>query len=384
MTKIEEIPQDLDSITPEWLTTALRSSGTIENTTVRSITSLRIGEDESFTGGALLRLEINYDKVEQGAPSSLVAKLSPADPGMRLLMKIANGREIHFYTKFAAQSNLPIPHCYYGDFNTKTGACILLLEDLSDFQAVEFIAGCEPEDVEHVVRALAKIHAYWWCSPQLEEMEGTSILTEFPLGEVWTQYPQKVVELLPDFFIPDTFFAMGQYIVANQGSIFSRLMEADPITCIHRDIHVDNILFNRQADGIPAKILDWQIVGKGRGVYDVAYFLISSVNVEQRRQTERDLLQIYHNDLLQFGIKDYSFEQCWFDYRIAVIGKFFITVIATVLVDNSTSHKQAWRKADLQRLLAFCEDHTVEDYCPRSWKNASNVPRLLHANIQQG
>ena len=89
--------------------------------------------------------------------------------------------------------------------------------------------------------------------------------------------------------------------------------------------------------------------------------MIGSVRPEERRQTERNVLRIYHSDLVQYGIEDYSFEQCWFDYKLAVIGKLFITVAATVLADNSTPHKQAWRKADLQRLLAFCEDHSVNE-----------------------
>jgi thiamine kinase-like enzyme len=359
MIKTKDIPRDSDSITPEWLTAALRSSGTIGEANVHSITSIRIGEDESFTGGALLLLEIGYDAVEQGAPTSLVAKMASPDPDMRLLMKNANGREALFYTKFAAQDNLPIPGCYYSDFNAETGAFILLLEDLSHFQAVGYIDGCGPNDVISVVRALAKFHSYWWGSPQLEDMGGTSILAEFPFNELWAQYPQKVSELLPDIIIPETFIAMGQYIAANELSIFNRLMETGPITCIHRDISVDNILFNRQSESIPAILLDWQIVGKGRGAYDVAFFLIGSVPSEQRRETERNLLQIYHSDLLQYGVKDYSFDQCWLDYRLAAIGKLFITVTATVLMDNSTPHKRDWRKADLQRLLAFCQDHSV-------------------------
>ena len=111
---------------------------------------------------------------------------------------------------------------------------------------------------------------------------------------MWSQYPQKVAELLPDMSIPDTFFAMGQHLAENEFSIFNRLPETDAITCIHRDIHVDNILFSRQADEPPEKMLDWQSVGKGRGAYDVAYFLIGSVPAKQRRQTERSLLRTYH------------------------------------------------------------------------------------------
>ena len=45
----------------------------------------------------------------------------------------------------------------------------------------------------------------------------------------------------------------------------------------------------------------------------------------------------------------------------AAVGKLFITVAATVLLDNSSAHRRAWRWADLQRLVAFIEDHAVAE-----------------------
>jgi thiamine kinase-like enzyme len=361
MAKSKDFPPDPNSITPFWLTQVLRNARVIKNTTIKSFIKSRIGEDEGFTGGNLIRFEINYAPLEKEAPRSLIAKFSPTDPELRAIFRAVNSREVHFYTELASQSDLPVPRCYYGDFDAETGASILLLQDLSHFQAVELITGCEPEDVEHVVRALAKVHSHWWNSPQLTEMSGVSILAEFPFSELWSQYPQKVGELLPDMLIPDSFFAIGRHIAANVLSIFNQLYETNPITCIHRDIHLDNVLFGRQSSDVPVLLLDWQGVGKGRGVYDVAYFLISSVPSAQRRQTEKDLLSIYHTLLVQSGIKNYSFEQCWFDYKLSVVGKLYVTVLATVLLDNSGAHKRAWRQADLQRLLAFCKDHSVND-----------------------
>lgn len=358
----KEIPRNPDSITPQWLTAALQSNGTIGEAIVDSFTIKFIGEDESFSGGALLQMEINYCGDEQAdAPASLIAKLSPNDPEMRLLLKDLNSRETYFYTELAPQSNPLVPRCFYSDFDAETGECILLLEDLSHLHAVAFTAGCEPKDVEHVVQALARFHAHWWDSPNLKELGGASILSEIPFSEVWPLYREKIAALLPGFLIPDTFFMLGEHVAANEFSVFNRLLESEPITCIHRDIHVDNILFSQQADDSPVKVLDWALVGKGRGVYDVAYFLISSVSSEQRRQTEKNLLRTYHSALVQYGVEDYSYEQCWFDYKLAVIGKLFVTVGATVLADNSTPHKKAWRKADLQRLLAFCDDHSVNE-----------------------
>jgi hypothetical protein len=64
--------------------------------------------------------------------------------------------------------------------------------------------------------------------------------------------------------------------------------------------------------------------------------------------------------LLQRGVTGYDLDTCWTDYLQSVVGKLFITVVATILLDNSGSAKTAWRRADLERLLAFCADHAAE------------------------
>ena len=118
-------------------------------------------------------------------------------------------------------------------------------------------------------------------------------------------------------------------------------------------------MFEASAKHGAAVLLDWQFAGKGRGVYDVAYFLISSIDPAQRRNMERGLVALYHAQLLRAGITDYTLSHCWADYLQSVAGKLLMTVAATVLLDNASPHKQAWRRADLTRLLAFCADHRI-------------------------
>ncbi len=356
------IPHGPDSISAAWLTEALKKGGALRDAAVVSFTKKPIGEDESFTGGTLMHFELKYSIPEPTAPRSLIIKLSPTDPAIREALKGNYQREGAFYTEFAAGRNLPIPYCYYGDFDSETGEGILLLEDLSRYRLVAFAAGCEPKDVEKVIRALATIHVEGWNSPQLKDLSGAEIIIDYPFADLWSQYPQKVAALLPELTLPDSFLAIGQYVADNAQSIFNRLLESDPLTCIHRDIHVDNVLFGVHDGDTPAIILDWQGFGIGRGVYDVTYFLISSVPSAQRQQTEKGLLHDYHDLLIHNGIENYSFSQCWFDYKFSVIGKLLITVVATVLIDNSSPFRRAWRKADLRRLLAFCEDHNIHDF----------------------
>lgn len=354
-----EIPPNPGAITAAWLTSALKENGVIDHSVVLSFEKCRIGEDEGFTGGGLTRLTIEYDQAESSGPSSLIAKFAPVDPETRALMNSLNGREARFYSDFASQFDLPFMRCFYVNYNAVSGECILLLEDLGAYKAVEFIKGATEEQAKQAINALAHIHARWWNSPQLETVDGLGLAIEFPFTGVWEQYRRKVAEVLPEFAVPDRFFSLGDTVAEHEMMFFGQLFEKAPITLIHRDCHIDNILFGQQPDHKPAIVFDWQLSGKGRGVYDIAYFLIGSVPTETRRQIEHPLVRHYHNQLILSGVEGYSFEQCWFDYRFSALGKLFVTVGATVNVDNSTPFKKAWRQADLERLIAFCEDHSI-------------------------
>jgi aminoglycoside/choline kinase family phosphotransferase len=354
------IPASPDAISPNWLTAALRQSQSITTARVTAADLSRIGEDEGFTGGSLYRIKLNYDRLENGAPTTLVAKLSPTNPEMRTIMRAANQREAVFYQSLASPQTLPVPHCYHADFDPDSGASILLLQDLSGFRSVSFANGCGPADTKRVVEALAKIHGRWWNSPKLAALSGAAIVQEFPFSKLWGDYPAKVTSLLPNVDLPDSFLKLGDHIAGNQTAIFTNLMETAPITCLHRDIQIDNVMFDTDSSSA-AILLDWQLSGKGRGTYDVAYFLISSLDPALRRNTERSLVALYHVNLLHAGVTDYSLSQCWSDYLQSVAGKLFITVGATVLLDNASPHKKAWRATDLARLLAFCDDHVISE-----------------------
>ncbi|UCG12737.1 MAG: DUF1679 domain-containing protein, partial [Deltaproteobacteria bacterium] len=315
MSKKIGIPESPEVTTSAWLTEALRSTKTIDQAVVKSFKMKRIGEKEGFTG-SLVRFEIDYSQSEKTAPTSLVGKFSSPDPEVRASSKPAYEREVRFYNEIAIERNLPVPQCYYSDIEPETGVFIILLEDLSHLRTVEFVTGCNPTDMELVIEEMARMQASWWNSPKLEEMSWLLSLADYPYQEWWSQYPQEIADLFPDHQLPDTFFDVGYRFGSNMETILNQL-EGAPLTCIHRDIHVDNLLFGVQDTDPRLTVVDWQITGKGRGVSDVAYFLISSIPSAQRRQSEVRLLETYHTLLTQNGVKNYSFEQCWLDYKLS-------------------------------------------------------------------
>ena len=355
------IPASPAAITADWLTHALRMSKTITASRVTAAHLSRIGQDQGFTGGRLFLVRLAYDSADPGAPATLVAKLSPADPEMRSVMRGANGREVAFYRSLAQSSGMPVPRCFHAKFDPKTGASVLLLQDLSTYRSVPFTDGCGPADAKRLVEALADVHAKWWNSPALTRLNGAAILTELRFSQLWQRYPNSLKSLLQDVDLPPEFVRIGDHIATHEAAIFAEQPETAPITRLHRDVQSDNIMFAPASAGGAAILLDWQLTGKGRGAYDVGYFLISSLAPAQRRSMERALVTYYHARLLRLGIIDYSLAQCWADYLLSVAGKLFTTVAATVLLDNSGAHKTAWRRTDLTRLMAFCKDHAISE-----------------------
>jgi hypothetical protein len=47
---------------------------------------------------------------------------------------------------------------------------------------------------------------------------------------------------------------------------------------------------------------------------------------DRRRAFERDLLRTYHDKLLMYGVKNYDWDACWYDYRLSAIGNLFVPV----------------------------------------------------------
>lgn len=344
------IPDGIWDVTAEWLTEALRTGGLSGDASVVSFRMERVGEQQGWIG-ELARFELTYSHPVEGAPESLVAKFSPPDPGF-----VFSRHEVSFYREIASGRDFPIPVCYYGETDSETGAGALLLEDLTRLRAVSFLDGGTPEEIGATVDALASIHASWWADTGLADKEWLLQIADTRFVEWWEMYPGKIRTLLPDFEVSRRLMDFGDRFAADMPLVLDRI-EGEPFTAIHRDIHLDNLLLASHPDDPPSILVDWQTAGCGKGVSDVAYLLISSLSPADRRESERGLVEMYHRKLLELGVENYAFDRCWSDYVVSVASKLFITVTATALIDNTAPHRRAWRTADLQRLMAFLDDH---------------------------
>src|SRR5581483_4620642 len=129
----------------------------------------------------------------------------------------------------------------------------------------------------------------------------------------------------------------------------------------HGDFRLDNMLFGLPPAPLGPAVIDWQLAVKGRGVADVAYFLSFSVSTEQRRALEPQLLRAYHEALLARGVKEYGFEECLEDYRLALLQSLIRLVTAGGVLDTSSRRGRALALALIRRVDAALADHRVVD-----------------------
>jgi aminoglycoside phosphotransferase (APT) family kinase protein len=85
---------------------------------------------------------------------------------------------------------------------------------------------------------------------------------------------------------------------------------------IHGDFRADNLFF--QPDGSVAAV-DFQLIGTGRGAYDLAYFVTQSITGADASLHERALFDRWIAALVAAGVPEADLDTAWDDYRAAAL-----------------------------------------------------------------
>lgn len=355
-----KIPAGLQDLTPEWLTEALRHGGAIGSASVTGIQKRIIGEGAGFMG-QLAHITLQYDRPEEGAPHSLVAKLPAASPENREVAMFFRfyEREVNFYDHIAEKVTLRTPRRYYGAFDPESGDYVLLLEDLAPACVGDQLTGCAVEQAKLAISELAKFHATWWESPRLAELDWMpGYDAEWYIEAVEGGYAQAwepFVEFTKSYLTPELAGVCKRY-----GKSIRKIMNTVgkdlPMTIVHGDFRLDNLFFASPQGGPPFAVIDWQISTKGGGIFDVAYFVAGTLPEADRRATERDLVRLYHDTLVAHGVTGYSLDQCWEDYRLSALFLLTYSVIALGSLDHANQRGVDLFTRISQRTLAAITD----------------------------
>lgn len=323
-------PEDLDAA---WFTDRLREAGHGDAEVV-GVRSSRIGTGQI---GRCFRFDLELAKEAGSCPERLVGKFPSDDPTSRATgVQLRNYyREVNFYREVAGRLTISLPRCYYADIDGEGPEFILLLEDMSPAQAGDQLAGCSPEVARAAVNELVGLQAPSWCDESLTRYD-------------WLAAEPSAAASLIDLYgqlLPGFLDRYGERLQADERDILARVAEAPgcplfapvsgPFCLEHVDYRLDNMLIDARATPPRVTVVDWQSVRVGKPMNDVAYFLGAGLAPEVRREVEAEIVADYHQRLCEAGVTGYHRDQCWEDYRRGTFAGFGVTVIASMIVEQT-------------------------------------------------
>lgn len=327
------IADRVELLTPDWLTSALRTSPIFESASVRSVVAEPVGTGQMCDS---FRLALEFD--DQGSsPKSVIAKLPSRNETSRSTARTLRSyeNEVRFYKELADHLPIRTPLAYYADIDPEPSRFVLLLEDLAPALAGDQLRGCTPEQASLAVDELVKLHAPRWGDPALAELEW--------LHRDRAANKEFLLMLLPGLWngFQDRYNSIMRPELHSAGSaLFARLEpyilgDAGVETIIHGDYRLDNLLFGGTRGHSAVAVVDWQTCTHGPALNDVAYFIGAAMQPELRRSLESDLVIGYHENLLDAGAGPFSWESCWHGYRRGSLLGLLMTVAASMLVERT-------------------------------------------------
>lgn len=286
-----------------------------------------------------LLLTLSWAEPASG-PATVVAKVPSADQRAAQTMRSLGGyeREARFYQELAPRLEVSVPACY-GTLSQDGVPVAVLLEDLSGLSVGDQLSDLPTTTLTAARRQLALLQAPFWDDP---ELAGTPWLhrrlgVEIPaiVERMQNSWAHSRGYLAEDF--DDEERDQIDRFVAGAGEWAASL--TGPFTLTHHDFRVDNLLFGPDR----LVVLDWQTVGWGPPMFDVAYLLGTSVSPEVRRRIERDQVAGHVADLAQRGV-NWTEAQAWTAYRQASFATLLMLVPPTGSVKRSERGDAMFRR----------------------------------------
>ncbi|MCV7319589.1 phosphotransferase [Mycolicibacterium confluentis] len=301
----------------------------------------------------LYRLHLDLDGT---GPATLVAKL-PTDTAYLHLAQMTGAytREVHFYANVAPSAPLRTAHAHVAQIAPESTDFVLVLDDLGGLDAADHLDGLPIDRVERVIDQFAEFHAWAWnLGPEVTRAQVIPAIDDpamaglYSMGVAlgWATYrthgrvaaPTGLGEFLDGFaqHLPGLLAALGE-----------------PQTLLNGDLRADNLFFD--ADENPT-LVDFQLVMRGAGVWDIAYLVGQGMTPVQRAGRERELVQRYVDALTSHGVRNYGFDDAWRQFQAAVLAQITFPLTAMMSWDTLTDRARELLHALTERAFAIISD----------------------------
>jgi hypothetical protein len=172
-----------------------------------------------------------------------------------------------------------------------------------------------------VAAAHARFHAAWWDDARLGVSVGTFADTSGALDRYLETFPKDLATFAD---------RLGHRLSAERRAVYERLIASAPrlftryrshrhLTIVHGDAHVWNALLPRDQSLQDVRLIDWDAWRVDTATDDLAYMIALHCFPDWRRRYERESLRRYHDELVAGGVRGYTFDALWEDYRLSVL-----------------------------------------------------------------
>jgi len=319
---------DIEQLTPEWMTSILKNKGYLSNGKVTKI--IKKNTRETLTAGVyFLELKFSNDAQTKPASPEIVVKISKPNDNK-------GKHEVNYYNFVAEDmNNMPVPICYDAAYSEETSSHIIL-ENISDTHREVSDWGWplspSKQYCEKAIDCLAELHAFWWDHPKLKDLtKYTSVfynwtMASFNENEIlsWFKDQNKYLKQFLEFLenkISDKRIELFKTVFSLYPQLAYERITKENITVTHGDAHFYNFFYPKDIanEKLKAYLIDWQFWSLGIGGQDLAYMIGMFLSPEIRTRIEKEFIKRYHNNLVKFGVKNYSWDECWYDYKFVVL-----------------------------------------------------------------
>ena len=344
------IPTDPSSLSADWFSEVLNSD--VQSCKVEQI-AIGVG-----LLGRLFRVHLDGGP---DLPGTVVVKLPTLDVTARVNLceeLDMYPREVDFYRQIGLANPLPPARPYYAAVDEATHDFVLVLEDLARLRNADQNLGCSVADAETLIDQIARHQAYWWNNDRLASVPFLKSYSAPPFSTVvigtyeaaWPVFVERV-----GYDMSPAIRDYGERLPSLMPWLLTEISRP-PHTFLHGDLRLDQLFFAVDAGDAPLRVLDWQLCAKGRGAFDLGYFLSQSLTIETRRSHEDALLGRYAERLAEHGV-DYPREELWRDYRLTTAWCFIYPVIASGQIGIANDRQQTLLRTMLRGSATAIEDH---------------------------
>lgn len=298
-------PLDADDLTPEILTRAIAAHHPgviVEDFDIAS--TKRCGEGIASTADRVV-LDVRYaDSTGAELPARLILKTMLATAHAPAVMFET---EVRFYAQLRPEITIETPRVFGTSFDRASGQFGLLLEDLTArgarFPNATTHVGLD--ELRSLIDNLARLHAQYWRSPRFEtDLAWVPTPTFAGMYDVFTKIGPDFIraQLGTNEFKRDLIAPLGTSFDVLWDKLWraQNIFAAETPTLLHGDPHIGNTYLLPNASG---GLLDWQLLIRGCWAHDIAYIIATSLDSDDRRAHEAELLDFYLARLGESGVE---------------------------------------------------------------------------------